>query len=253
MRNLLLICLFLPISSFAQVSESDTLRVQSRLTLTGNWQTGNVDLLAIRAKAELAFVPSPNFAFKTQNAYLYQEFFRRKADEDIFSRNYCYYRPWGKFYPFALAFVSTNFRRQIELRYFAGAGLSWRVHKRPRHLVKLALSGVYEQTQFANPAFNLEAYNGRNAIATWRATFWLFGRHLLFNRKLIFHYESYAQPSLENWDNLRWQIETGLDVPIWQGLNFTTNFVYTFESVVAINLKRYDQLLSFGLAYQFKK
>jgi hypothetical protein len=239
--------------AWAQLNESDTLFIQSRFSLTGNWQTGNVEFLAIRSRLDISLAPSPKFAFKTQNSYLYQEFFKRKADEDIFSRNFVYYSKTKRFYPFAMAYLTTNFRRGIDFRYFVGAGLTWQILRHKNHLIKTAISGVYEQSDFALNTFNKTEYNGNNFINTWRTSIWLFGRHYLFKRKMFFHYEAYLQPSLEKSNNLRWQTEVGLDIPVWRGLSFTTNYVYTFESVVTEKAKPNDAILTFGLAYQFKK
>jgi len=58
---------------------------------------------------------------------------------------------------------------------------------------------------------------------------------------------------LEWRDNLRWQAEAGLDVPLWQGLNFTSNFIYTYESIVTAKQKNQDSILTFGFSYQLKK
>jgi hypothetical protein len=120
-------------------------------------------------------------------------------------------------------------------------------------LLKVSLSGVYENTDFAKTTFNESQYNGNQSIQTWRSTFWLFGRHQLANRKLIFHYDFYAQPSVEQSDNLRWQAEVGLDIPLWKGVSFSSNFIYTYESIVTEKQKSQDSILTFGFSYQFKK
>jgi hypothetical protein len=255
MRKILLFSLLiiLGLKAGAQINESDTLLIQSRFSLTGNWQSGNVEMLVFRGRADISFAPNSHFAFKTQNAYLYQEFFKRKADEDIFSRNFVYFNQTKKLYPFAYTFLTSNFRRKIDFRYFAGLGLGIHLWRKKNHLLKTALSGVYEQSNFTVVNFNKSEYNGQNQINTWRATAWVFGRHFLLNRKLFLHYEAYIQPSLEKNDNFRWQTEIGLDIPIWKGLNFTTNYIYTYESVVAERAKTDDSILTFGLVYQFKK
>ncbi|MCU0444017.1 MAG: DUF481 domain-containing protein [Microscillaceae bacterium] len=237
----------------AQINESDTLLLQTRVALTGNWQTGNVEMLVFRGRWDLSLAPSPRFAFKTQNAYLYQEFFRRKADEDIFSRNFVYYNPTRRIYPFAYTFLITNFRRKIDFRYFAGLGLGLHILRKPNHLLKTVVSGVYEHTRFNLNIFNEGEYNGSFQINTWRMTAWLFGRHFFAKRKVFLHYEAYIQPSVEKVNNFRWQTEIGVDIPVWRGLNFTSNFIYTFESVVVTQAKSDDSILTFGLAYQFKK
>ncbi len=253
MRNVFLfIAIFLPLLAFAQVNESDTLRLQSRLSTTGAWQTGNVEMFTLRGKLDFSMAIHKKIVLKSQNSYLYQEFFNRRADEDLFSRNFLYYNPQATIYPFAIAFIATNFRRQIDLRYFVGAGATWQVLRQKSHLIKLALSGIYEKTNFNTTTFNKTEYNGQNQISTWRATLWLFGKHSLLNNKLILHYDCYVQPSVSQTDNLRWQAEIGADVPLYKGFSFTTNYIYTNESIVAIRQKQADSILTFGLAYQIK-
>jgi hypothetical protein len=253
MKNLFLFCIiFFPFFTYAQVNESDTLRLQSRISTTGAWQTGNVEIFTLRGKLDFSTAIHQKIVFKSQNSYLYQEFFNRRADEDLFSRNFLYYNPQAKVYPFAIGFIATNFRRQIDLRYFVGAGVTWQVLRQKNHLIKLALSGIYEKTNFTTTTFNKAEYNGQNQITTWRATLWLFGKHSLLNNKLILHYDCYFQPSVSQTDNLRWQAEIGADVPLYKGFSFTTNYIYTNESIVTVKQKIYDNILIFGLSYKIK-
>ena len=57
MKNLLFYLLFFPIFLSAQINESDTLRVKASLSLTGFYQSGNVETLIFRAKSDLSFKP----------------------------------------------------------------------------------------------------------------------------------------------------------------------------------------------------
>lgn len=253
MKYLLVLFFLFPSLVLAQLNESDTLKFQTKLNLNGNWQKGNVEVLAFRSKLEFTFSSSPNFVFKTQNAYLYQEFFGNKADEDLFSRNFIYFYPQNKIYPFAVSFISQNFRRKIDFRYFVGAGATLQLIHTKSHILKTALSTVYEESNFSIDIFNESQYDGQKQINTWRGTAWIFGKHHFFENKLNFYYESYIQPSFEDTKNFRWQLETGLETPIWKGLNFSTTFIYTYEKIVALGLKPYDHSLLFGFSYQFKK
>ena len=99
--------------SFAQLNESDTSKFQLRASVTGNYQQGNVEVLNLKSKIDCSFSLHENWVIKTQNNSLYQAFYPVQADNDIFSRNYIYYKPQHKFYPFAIAYISTNYRRKI--------------------------------------------------------------------------------------------------------------------------------------------
>ena len=78
--------------------------------------------------------------------------------------------PQGRVYPFAIAYVSTNFRRKIEYRYFAGAGVTWQVVKTRPWVLKLSASAVHESTQFDGTVYNRSEYDGKGKISLWRGT-----------------------------------------------------------------------------------
>ena len=59
-------------------------------------------------------------------------------------------------------------------------------------------------------------------------------------------HETYVQPSLEESNNYRWQLDLGLELPLWKYLNFKVNYLHTFESLVIENQKQQDKFLSFG-------
>lgn len=236
-----------------QLNESDTLLLQLNTALSGSLQSGNLEAAALRLKADVSLAPSPRWAFKTQNSYRYQAFFGRKADNDFFSRNFIYLGQRKRVYPFVMAFVSSNFRRRIDFRQFAGIGASYQLLQSTRHTVKMALSGVYETTRFAASTYNYAEYNGTKRIDTWRATGWLFGKHALVDKHLRLYYEAFVQPSLERSNNFRWQVEVGLEWPLRKGFGFTTNYIFTHENIVAGNVKQNDGLLTFGLYFNGNK
>ncbi|KGE85839.1 MAG: DUF481 domain-containing protein [Phaeodactylibacter xiamenensis] len=246
MKRLVLIFFVLPICLFAQTDESDTLKLQARLSLSGIFQGGNVQTVIFRANSDLSYKLWEKWVFKTQNSFVYQEFGKQKADEDILSLNFLYFNPRKKIYPLLLGFVSTNFRRQIDVRTLLGGGVTFQLLKNDGNWLKIALSSEYEQTEFNNDTFNRAAYNGTQSIDTFRGTIWIKGKYHLFKRKLIVGHESYYQPSLERGDNYRWRVDLGLEIPLTKYLNFRTNFLHTFESIVIEGQRQEDSLLTFG-------
>lgn len=238
---------------FAQLNESDTLRFQLRASLSGNYQQGNVVYFALRSKLDLTFAPYKKWVLKSQNNSLYQAFFSQKADNDIFSRNFLYYNPRGRIYPFAIAYVSSNFRRKINNRYFAGAGATWQAVNTKNHVLKFSASAVYEATKFNADTYNYDEYNGNSNINLWRGTLYLAGQHYLFERQIRLFYDAYWQPSFDNADNYRTQADAGMDFPVWKGVSMSILYTLTHEHVVAQNIKQEDKILSFGLAYNFKR
>lgn len=247
MKSILYFFLFFPILLSAQLNESDTLQLKAKLALTGFWQTGNVETLIFRAKSELSIHPWKNWVFKTTNSYIYQEFGKQKADEDVLSLNFLYFNPKRSVYPLMLGFISTNHRREIDLRYLLGAGVSFQLLSHKDRWLKCSLTTEYEQTDFARADFNHISYNDNQFIHTFRGTLWVGGKYHLLNRKVIVSHENWFQPSLTQSDNFRWQADIGLEIPLSKFLNFKTNYLHTFESIVIANQKRQDQILSFGL------
>ena len=230
----------------AQINESDTLNFKANLSLTGFYQGGNVETFIFRAKSDLSFKPFKKWVYKTTNSYVYQEFGKEKADEDILSLNFLYFNPKRKFYPLVLGFISTNFRRKIDLRYLVGGGITYKIIDKEDDWLKIALSSEYEKTRFGKSDFILSEYDGKDIIETQRATIWLSGKYKLFKDKLILSHESYYQPSLEDSDNYRWQADIGIELPLWEYLNFKVNYMHTFESIVIANQKTEDNILTFG-------
>ncbi|NNK73182.1 MAG: DUF481 domain-containing protein [Flavobacteriaceae bacterium] len=246
MKKILYCFLFFPIMLSGQINESDTLNFKTRLSLTGFWQGGNVETLIFRANSELSFKPWKKSVFKTNNSYVYQEFGKEKADEDILSLNFLYFNPERKIYPLVLGFFSTNFRREIGYRYLLGAGVTFQILKKKEHWLKLSVSTEYEHTEFDTDNFNRPEYDGNQSINTYRGTIWLNGRYQLFKGKLVFGHESYFQPSLEKGNNFRYRTDLSLELPIWKFLNFKINYLQSFESVVVENQKQGDRVLTFG-------
>ncbi len=246
MRRKILFLLLFPAVLCGQINESDTLKFKADLSLTGFWQSGNVETFIFRAKSNLSFRPWEKGVFKTRNSYIYQEFGREKADEDILSLNFLYFNPERKVYPFLLGFVSTNFRREIDLRLLTGAGVSFQLLQNNKNWLKFSLSSEYERTDFSRAVFNKSSYDGEATLRTVRATLWVSGKYYLFKDKLILSHESYIQPALGKSDNYRWQSDLGLELPVWSFLNLKLNYINTFESVVISGQRQDDQFLTFG-------
>ncbi len=246
MKKILFSILFTPLLLSAQINESDTLKFKANLSITGFWQGGNVETFIFRAKSGISVQPWKNWVFKTTNSYVYQEFGKVKADEDILSLNFLYLNPDRKVYPLVLGFFSTNFRREIDSRYLVGAGVTFKILDKEEHWLKLSLSSEYEHTDFNKFNFNRPEYNGSQEINTFRGTIWINGKYRLFKNRVVLSHESYYQPSLSRGNNYRWQADFGLELPVWKFLNFKINYLHTFESIVIEGQKQEDKFLTFG-------
>lgn len=231
---------------FAQLDESDTLKIKAGLSLTGFWQRGNVQTSIFRGRTDLSVRPWKKWVFENSNSYVYQAFGKVKADEDILSLNFLYFNPDRRIYPLALAFMCTNFRRAIDSRYLVGGGATFQLVRKKDKMLKFSLTCEYEATEFDQTVYNRSEFNGQSNINTLRGTIWINGKYELFKKKMILTHESYFQPSLENSQNYRWRAEVGLSLPVWKYLDFTINFIDTFESIVIQEQVQEDRFLTFG-------
>lgn len=236
----------------AQINESDTVRFQLRAGLTGNFQKGNVEVLLLRSRLDFSYAPAQHWVFKSQNLSLYQAFYDRKADNDLFSRNFLYFRPQRKVYPYLMGFVSANYRRKINFRYFAGPGLSWQVVNTRRHVFKLSASVVQEESVFSVNTYNFSEYKGSDRIKLWRGALYTAGWHYLAQRRLRVYYDAYWMPGFGHRNNFRTQLDVGMDLSVWKGVAFNVLYTQQHENVVAEKVKQDDRILTFGITYAFR-
>lgn len=240
------------IPCFAQLNESDTVRLQIRSGVNGILQTGNVELGVLRTRLELVARISPAIVLKSQNNSLYQEFAKRKADNDINSRNYLYYKPENIIYPFALTYFQTNFRLKIDSRFFTGMGVTYQIIRSKKHFLKSSTAIVYEETRFSKNIFNKSYYTGNHIIKIWRPTFYVMGQHKLDDEKIKVNHNIYWQPGIDRVSNQRIHTEIGLDFMVWKNLSLSAQYIRVFEEVIVENIKQNDGILTFGINYQLK-
>jgi hypothetical protein len=251
-RVCLLIFVFTTKGVNAQVNESDTAKFQFRAGFTGNYQQGNVDVLTIKSRVDFSYAPVKHVVFKSQNSSLYQSFYAKKADNDIYSRNYFYYNPQHVVYPFGIAYISTNYRRQVGTRFFGGAGVTVQLLNKPLQVIKVSASSVYETTSFSSNKFNYQRYNGNNKIELWRATLYLGGWHYAANRHIRIYYDAYWQPACNDRHNFRTQFDVGADMPLFKGIAFNVLYSFTHENITVLNIRQDDKILTFGFSCNFK-
>ncbi|MEM9053365.1 MAG: DUF481 domain-containing protein [Bacteroidota bacterium] len=245
-RFLILMSLLLSLAATSQTPEADTLKLKASLSLSGIYQTGNVQTLIFRAKSDISYRPWRKWVYNNRTSYLYQAFDREKADQDIVSLNFLYFNPDQRFYPQLIGIAATNFRRRIDFRSLVGAGFTYRVFRKENNWLKISLSSEYENTFFSESDFNIDEYDGTTSIPTLRGTLWLNGRYHILGESIIFSHEAYIQPSLEESNNYRWQADLSLEFPLKKYLNFKINYLHTYENIVVADQKRQDRILTFG-------
>lgn len=249
---LILIGTFIAFDTYCQINESDTVNFALQIQAGGSYQKGNVELTRIANRIGVLRALEGNLVVKTQNNYLFQKIVGNKADENIESRNFIYYDPQARFYPYALIFISTNFRRELNQRYFGGLGITYQLFNTVKHNLKLSGNVLYEKSEYTLTSYNESSFDGDNEIKSFWHSFYLSGFHRLNAGDIRFVYELYWQQSNDKSVNYRYHIFGGLDFKMIKNLSLQTRYEYTYENVVISGNKTSDTLWTWGLIYNLK-
>lgn len=246
------------VTCFAQLSEADTLRIQFRLNSGFFYQNGNVHMFSQRSRLDfVARTLNGKIAFTSQNSHLYQSFYKQKSDNDLFSRNYLYYRPKCKIYPYLISYISSSYRRKINFRGFYGGGVSIRLLNTPRNQLKISVNTIYEQTHYALSQFNLPRFNGDASMKMIRSTLYLSGLHAI-NNHLKIYYSTWYIRSVEKQflgakTPYRWEIDGGIEYNLSERLKLNFTALVTREGLFPVNVKPYDAVFVVGLTTKWNK
>ncbi len=251
--SILLVLCTLGQKTIAQINESDTTSLQLRGLIGGSYQTGNVELTRISGQVDFSSTIRKSVVFKSQNNYLFQKIVGNKADDNYTGQHYLYLKPQQKVYPYAIGFVTTNFRRDIDLRVFGGLGVTYQLLRKLRHNIKISTNLLYEQSRFAFDTYNESKFNGSNLISAPWSTLYLRGYHSINNNMVYWIYEAYLQQSIEDNLNYRYHFYNGIDIKLIKNLFVQTRILYTYENVVVLGNEQHDLLWTWGMTYFIKK
>lgn len=241
------IVIFLNGNVLAQLTETDTLRFGYRFNVNGSWITGNVERLLVTNNLELSHAGKA-IGLKSSNNYTYGTIFGFETENDIFSRNFFYLYPQRKFYPYAMLWVQSSKRQQIDFRYQVGLGASLSIIHKSDHQLKISTTLSQENTRYLGTTFNVEPENlDLNEVSNWRSTVRLLGNHRIACNKLNIKYETWYQPAFNDANNWRYFLQTALEIPLSRHFSFRSALIYSHENIVLINIKRDDKILTFGL------
>jgi len=146
--------------------------------------------------------------------------------------------PQDMFFGYAVTTYDFSRRNKIESRWQSGAGAGMNTLQLPEHGLSITHALVYENTRF----------NVVEGNETWRLSVRLKGFHQFFDRAVIFNHETYFQPSIERFSDLRWRTTVSLDFPITRALSFRTAIDKNHESVVLTGRKQDDLRWTFGVS-----
>jgi hypothetical protein len=236
------------VGALAQLTDADTLRFGYRFSASGTVATGNLERLLLVGVADM-YTSGQVVAFRTSNTYQYGTFGAFRTENDLFSKNFLYLHREGRFYPYLMAWVETNVRRQFHYRYQAGPGVSYKAIQQTNHQMKLSLTATFEETWYKGDEFSDAAFDGSDYLQTYRATLRLFGRHALLEQSLYLRYELWGQQSLDDQENRRLHADVSLEYPLKKHLMLRASFNYNRETPVLSGVWHTDTFTVFGITY----
>jgi Protein of unknown function, DUF481 len=198
--------------------------------------------------------------FVTENSYRFGKNFTRVVENDFLTRNYVRLLPQKRLYAFLLGVYETNYRRSIQSRWQMGAGAAINFYRRGKDYLRFGFSGVYEKAHYKVGSFNLPEYNGSSQVEAVRAMVRLGGQHTVLDGHLVLKHDTWLMQGLQKANNYRWHSLLGLQIPVYKGLAFKTDYEYTYESLAISSNNPFgypsstgDWVLSFGLSYDINK
>jgi hypothetical protein len=213
-------------------------KFQYRLVGDGLSMQGNINRILFTTRAEIVydlkkihFESSPRFAYGEQNTNLAERDFFMDMNISMFHEQ--------KIYGFGLgAYEFSNLRGILE-RYVAGIGIGWQIIRKENFIFSISNAVFYESTNFTR----------RTDFTTWRNSTRVKLKYNLFNNHLRFLHYIFYQPSLEDFSNVRWNINNVIEIPVYSNLNFRISLDNFYESLVVDNRKNNDLTFRIGLSW----
>lgn len=248
----LLFCVLIFQNTKAQLSLFDSLAYQYRVGINGTVALGNIERLLLRTSGEFARI-GKIFAFKSTHTYTYGTILRNKTEDDLTSANFLYYKPFAKISPYAKLWVESNFRHQKNYAYQTGLGLTYTPISQKNHTLKLSANISFEESDFksnnfVSPFAENSLYESKR-VQVWRYLGRIYGRSKLLENKLIWYYDAWLQPAIEDFENQRFRFFTSLNLRIHKHFYLQTTFNYTRESLIIEGIKNYDGFGTIGFLW----
>lgn len=192
----------------------------------------------------------------TENSYRFGKNGSRVVEDDILSRNYLRFFPKSRWYGYLLGWFEANYRRSIESRWQLGGGTAYNFYQKKRDFLRCGVAFVQENARFRSATFNLEGFDGSQTVREPRVLFRFGGVHSVLGKRLVLRHDTWYMAGLRHSENYRWHTLLSLQVPVYQGFSFKTEYDYTFENLTISQNNPFgaptsqaDWILSFGVTY----
>jgi hypothetical protein len=196
----------------------------------------------------------------TENSYRFGKNFSRVVENDFLTRNYVRLLVHQRAWAFLLGVYENNYRRSITNRWQWGAGAVVTLYQKGKNYLRIGLAGVHEKAAYKVSTYNQAAFNGKNKVTETRVLARLGGQHTALAGRLVLKHDTWLMQGLQKANNYRWHSLLGLQLPVYKGFSFKTDYEYTYESLTISSNNPFgypsstgDWVLSFGLSYDINK
>lgn len=239
--------------TFAQLEESDTARWQFNSTVSLRLNTGNIQRLIVTPEANVSHLPKNKlWGFSMRQRYTFGTFGKYRTENDLLSRNFLYFIPEKRVYPYIMLWMNTHERQRLSFRYQVGPGVTFVPLKKGNQIIKLSATFSYEQNWYKEDKLTLISDTLARNYNVFRATARIFGSHKLAKGIVDIYYEFLWQPSLTSLQNWRLFAEGGVNVKIVKGFSMRSFITYEYQQVHVTTEKPNDLVLSIGVNYKWQ-
>jgi len=256
---MLITCMFKPSDCFALLlnnkdspaKEADTTSVKGNVSATGLIQSGNENRFVASLLSEITIgnrgyqvLPITSIAYSTKpNAQVEGEYL-----ENIIIR----LRQQHTFYPAAGLSFEKSLLRKIDYRYSAGLTMVANLMSKDGQSIKLGIGMNHEFTQYVNGAFTLPFNDNSNYNRHLNQVYIrLKGVNHFLTNSLVFSYDFFYQPNIQDINDYRWTLISNLDIPFNRKLSFRMSSVSSYEKFVAANVSHDNFRLTYGINLSF--
>ncbi len=241
-----------PIFSSAQLQETDTSHWQANLNISGRLNTGNFERFLVAPEVNIAHLDrQAKFGMALGQRYTYGTFGDYRSENDLLSRNFIYWKPRSRVYPYFMAWFQKHERQQLLFRYQVGPGVTYALIRKKAQVFKVSLTATFEQNRYKNDSLSYIKDQSAAKYEALRATLRIAGNHLIASGLANFYYEGYFQQAVDNKENWRVFAEGGITIKMIRGFGTRIFATYEYQKVLVKGQKPNDLIFNFGLNYKW--
>lgn len=242
--------LLLPQKIVAQESKAvDSLEFRYDISASG-FISNNINRRILINSLGIWSIGTSSWNNRTVMVYQYGKVGPNKRENDFLAYDIFKIAPEKKVFPFLVAGIESTRTRDIDFRWFLGAGGGIHLVEKESMAAEFTLSVFYEQTAYGNFVLSDTSIIMSDQEDTWRFSPRLKGFFQLKDNGLRFEYEGWFQPSFKTFDDYRSFGNFALLFPTVKNLYLRIAWITIYESVVLEGRPTSDSNLSFGLTFK---